>query len=155
MKTEFNPIEQVKQFHNAFDHPVVSLPSIPNKKRCELRYGLLAEEVKEMKIAAEHGDIVAVADALCDIQYVLAGAILEFGLAEKFPVLFNEVHRSNMSKACATMEEAQATCDHWTTDGNEACEIIEREGLFFVYRVRDGKTMKNINYSPANLEGLI
>jgi predicted HAD superfamily Cof-like phosphohydrolase len=152
---QFNPIKQVTEFHLAFDYPVVSSPAIPDAKRCELRYNLLAEEVKEMKIAAEHGDIVGVADALCDIQYVLAGAILEFGLAEKFPALFNEVQRSNMSKACSTMEEAQATCDHWTTEGNDACHIVSKNDKYLVYRTRDGKTMKNVNYSPANLEKLI
>ena len=152
---QFNPLKQVAEFHTLFDHPILTTPTIPDKQRCELRYGLLSEEVKEMKIAAEQGDIVGVADALCDIQYVLAGAILEFGLAEKFPALFNEVQRSNMSKACATKEEAQKTCDYWTTSGNEACHIVEKDGLFLVYRTRDGKTMKNINYSPANLEPLL
>lgn len=149
---KYNPLEQVKEFHKAFDHPTLDTPTIPDKKRCELRYGLLAEEIKEMKLAAEYNDIVAVADALCDIQYVLAGAILEFGLAEKFPALFNEVHRSNMSKACKDIEEAEKTCDYWTTEGNETCHIVPRNGVFFVYRTRDGKTMKSINYSPANLE---
>jgi predicted HAD superfamily Cof-like phosphohydrolase len=41
---------------------------------------------------------VEIADALCDLQYVLSGAILEFGFGGKFKSLFEEVHRSNMSK---------------------------------------------------------
>ena len=35
---------------------------------------------------------------LCDIQYVLSGAICEFGMASIFKTLFDEVQRSNMSK---------------------------------------------------------
>lgn len=46
----------------------------------------------------EHWPPSQVADALADIQYVLAGAVHEFGLGSKFAQLFNEVQRSNMSK---------------------------------------------------------
>ena len=62
-----------------------------------------------MKEAIEQNDLVEVADALADIQYVLAGAVHEFGLGEKFADLFDEVQRSNMSKACKTREEAERT----------------------------------------------
>ena len=37
---------------------------------------------------------------------MLSGAILEFGLGDKFKA-FDEVQRSNMSKACSSEEEAK------------------------------------------------
>ena len=59
------------------------------------------EEVAELAAAIKQNDIVEIADALADIQYVLAGAVHEFGLGSSFANLFDEVQRSNMSKACA------------------------------------------------------
>ena len=64
--------------------------------------------------------MVEIADALCDLQYVLSGAVLEFGLGEKFVELFNEVQRSNMSKACDTELQAQETVEHYKAKGEEA-----------------------------------
>ncbi|HRW99032.1 MAG TPA: nucleoside triphosphate pyrophosphohydrolase family protein, partial [Cyclobacteriaceae bacterium] len=101
-------LQLVADFHRTFRHPILSKPGIPDETRCKLRVALIAEELKELEVAILEKDIVEVADALCDIQYVLSGAILEFGLGDKFKALFEEVQRSNMSKACATEEEAKA-----------------------------------------------
>jgi len=92
-------LNQVAEFHKTFKHPVVSEPTIPSKKRCELRVSLIREELEELEEAIKDNDLVEIADALCDIQYVLSGAVLEFGLGEKFRDLFDEVQRSNMSKS--------------------------------------------------------
>ena len=92
-------LNAVAQFHQTFKHPILPSPTIPDENRCRLRVALIAEELKELEVAILEKDIVSVADALCDIQYVLSGAILEFGLGEKFKTLFDEVQRSNMSKA--------------------------------------------------------
>ena len=96
----------VAEFHQTFKHPILELPQIPNESRSKLRLSLLAEELKELETAIIEKNIVEVADAFCDLQYVLSGAILEFGLGNKFKALFEEVQRSNMSKACKTEEEA-------------------------------------------------
>ncbi len=147
-------LNQVAEFHRTFQHPILDNPQIPSKARCDLRVSLIAEELKELQEAIENNDIVEVADALCDIQYVLSGAILEFGLGDKFRQLFDEVQRSNMSKACNNLEEAQATIEHYAAKGTEAYyKVIE--GKFLVYRKEDDKTLKNINYSPADLKSLI
>src|ERR1700759_3778841 len=113
MIKDTNSLNQVAEFHTTFKHPVLPQPTIPTKELCQLRISLLAEELKELQQAVDDNDLVEVAHALCDLQYVLAGAILEFGLAEKFKDMFDEVHRSNMSKACKTIEEANATIDHY------------------------------------------
>jgi len=145
----------VAEFHNTFKHPVLPEPAIPSEDRCKLRVALLAEELKELEVAILEKDIVAVADAFCDLQYVLSGAILEFGLGDKFKALFDEVQRSNMSKACTTEAEAQATVEHYKKKDGTECYYREEAGKWLVYRKSDNKTIKSINYSPAELDNLL
>lgn len=155
MIEDTNSLNQVAEFHNTFKHPVLPEPAIPSKERCQLRISLLAEELKELQQAVDDNNLVEVADALCDLQYVLSGAILEFGLAEKFKALFDEVHRSNMSKACKTIEEAEATVAHYKTSADVDAYYQEIDGLYLVYRIADNKTLKSVNYSPADLKGML
>ena len=150
-----SPLTQVAEFHTTFKHPVLPKPIIPAMERCKLRIELLAEELKELQEAVDNNDIVEVADALCDLQYVLAGAVLEFGLAEKFKDLFDEVHRSNMSKACKTAEEADATVAHYKLNNGTDSYHQQVDDLFLVYRTPDNKTLKSVNYSPADLRGIL
>ncbi len=148
-------LKQVAEFHRTFRHPIIEQPAIPSAARSELRVSLIAEELEELRQAIADNKIVEIADALCDIQYVLSGAILEFGLGHKFKALFDEVQRSNMSKACQTEEEAQATVVHFKEKKGEDCYYKEVEGLYLVYRTSDDKTMKSINYSPADLASIL
>jgi len=152
---EASPLNQVAEFHTTFKHPILESPGIPSKERCALRVALLAEEVEELRVAIEDNNLVEIADALSDIQYVLAGAILEFGLGDKFKTLFDEVHRSNMSKACKSVEEAEQTIAHYKNSAD--CDAFyEQEGdLFLVYRTSDHKTLKSVNYSPADLKSIV
>lgn len=145
----------VAEFHRTFKHPILPKPGIPDEGRCKLRVALIAEELKEMEVAILQNDLVGVADALCDIQYVLSGAILEFGLAEKFKILFEEVQRSNMSKACVSEEEAKKTVDYYKSKDGTECYYKQEGSMWLVYRKSDNKTIKSINYSPADLEGIL
>lgn len=148
-------LNQVAEFHRTFKHPVVAEPEIPSKKRCDLRVALIREELEELEAAIEDNDIVEIADALCDIQYVLSGAVLEFGLGEKFRDLFDEVQRSNMSKSCATVEEAEATIKHYKENKGMDAYYKEVDGHYNVYRNGDNKTLKSIKYSPADLKSIL
>ena len=152
---EPNGLNDVAQFHETFELPIEDCPIIPTPKRCELRVNLLQEELNELKEAIESDDLVEVADALCDIQYVLSGAILEFGLADRFKDLFDEVQRSNMSKTCKTHDEAVRTQEHYLTEKETKSEIVKRGEEYLVYRVGDRKVLKSIAYSPADIKGLL
>ena len=125
---KIDSLNQVAEFHRTFNAPILETPQIPSKERCELRVSLLQEELNELKKAINDNDLVEIADALCDLQYVLSGAVLEFGLGEKFVTLFNEVQRSNMSKL------------------GEDGKPIYRE---------DGKVMKGPNYFKPNFEEIL
>jgi len=145
----------VAEFHKTFKHPILNEPGVPDENRCKLRVALIAEELKELEVAILQKDIVEIADALCDIQYVLSGAILEFGLGEKFKPLFEEVQRSNMSKACGSEAEALATVQHYKQRDGTDCYYREEGGKWLIYRKLDNKTLKSIHYSPADLEGIL
>lgn len=148
-------INLVAEFHRTFKHPILEKPAIPSEDRCKLRVALLAEELKELEVAILEKDIVEVADALCDIQYVLSGAILEFGLGEKFNQLFEEVQRSNMSKACLSEADAIATVEHYQKKDGTECYYSKEGDKWLIYRKSDNKTLKSIRYSPADLEKII
>lgn len=152
---KIDSLNQVAEFHKTFNAPVLETPQIPSEQRCELRVSLLQEELNELSQAIKDGNIIEIADALCDLQYVLSGAVLEFGLGDKFVELFNEVQRSNMSKACKTQQEALATLSHYKQkDGTEGY-YKEVNGMYIVYRNGDDKVLKSVNYSPANLSNII
>ncbi|MEE9374373.1 MAG: nucleoside triphosphate pyrophosphohydrolase family protein [Saprospiraceae bacterium] len=142
----------VAQFHDTFDLPVLTNPSIPSKERCQLRVSLLQEELNELKEAINQNDMVEIADALSDLQYVLSGAILEFGMGGKFDDLFNEVHRSNMSKVCKTKEEAVRTQVHYKKNKHTDSFIKKKNDEYLVYRNGDQKVLKSVEYSPADLK---
>lgn len=147
-------LEEVSKFHELFEHPVLANPIIPDEKRCKLRISLLKEELKELEEAIENKDIVEVADALADIQYVLSGAVLEFGLGSRFKALFDEVQRSNMSKACLSEQEAKDTQDHYAKQGVESY-VRPKDGVFLVFRKEDNKLLKSLYYSPADLASIV
>jgi predicted HAD superfamily Cof-like phosphohydrolase len=148
-------LNQVAEFHRTFQHPIRPEPGIPSEARCRLRVNLLAEELRELEQAIADRDLVEIADALCDLQYVLSGAVLEFGLGEKFKALFDEVQRSNMSKSCASREEAEATQRYYERKRGFRSHIEEVDGHWLVFRDEDHKTLKSVNYSPADLRALL
>jgi len=147
-------LSSVAAFHRTFKHPILNQPEIPTEDRCRLRVSLIAEELRELEEAIQDRDLVEIADALCDIQYVLSGAVLEFGLGNIFNDLFEEVQRSNMSKACKSVEEAEHTVAFYQNRG-EDCFYEEADGQYLVFRKADRKTLKSINYSPADLAQIV
>ena len=148
-------LHSVGEFHILFGHPLHRTPSVPNEGRQMLRVELIQEELNELEDAFREGDIVEVADALADLTYVVAGTVHECGLGDRFKAIFDEVHRSNMSKACTTTEEAGETIKKYNAEGVECYVDQKADNLFLVYRTSDNKTLKSINYSPANLKPLV
>ena len=147
-------LESVKKFHEMFGLPVIDRPKIPAKDRCELRVSLIQEELNELKEALENNDLIEVIDALADLQYVLSGAVLEFGFASDFSKFFDEVQRSNMSKVCDDMETAEATVEYYKEKDQEGVIEQKKDGRYIVYRKSDGKVLKSTKYSPADIVGM-
>jgi len=91
--TNFN---KVAAFMDAFGQEIKEKPEFPEQKVIELRDKLIAEEFEEYREAIKNRDMVAVADALTDLLYVIYGAGLAYGI--DLDTAFNIVHASNMSK---------------------------------------------------------
>jgi len=124
--------KMVKKFHEKFglhiqDEPIdFSLESDESMELIELRVNLHYEEWNELCRAWDAEDLVELADAICDLIYVLCGTAVSYGIP--LDECFAEVQRSNMSKV--------------DDDGNP----IKRS---------DGKILKSWNFSPPDLRSII
>lgn len=140
--------DKVREFHKTFEHPIATRPTIADAALRALRVRLIAEELGEFARAcgvtlllsvdptkplstdyleildrpAVPPDLVEMADALGDLDYVVQGANLALGIPGEAVV--SEIHRSNMSKA--------------GSDG----KAVKRE---------DGKILKGPNYSKPEI----
>lgn len=153
-KTQEVPfVNEVETFNRTFGKPNNYIPTIPDRKEWEFVYNFILEELEEYKEACEKGDIVEVLDALADITYVsLGNGVMLHGLKDKIIPAYQEVQASNMSKACQTEEEARLTVELRSEQQGEACHYEEVDDLYIVYRSRDRKVMKSINYFKPNLK---
>lgn len=118
---------QVLEFHRAMEIPSLETPQVPPDERVRLRLRLVAEEFFEFLEACTydtgkdqapgdetlqwlredlntyidhaliHVNLPNATDALADLDYVVEGSRLEFGI-DGGPVAA-EVHRANMTKA--------------------------------------------------------
>jgi predicted HAD superfamily Cof-like phosphohydrolase len=146
-------VSEVETFNATMNKPNNYTPVIPDKKEWEFVYNFILEELEEYKHACETGNIVEVLDALCDITYVsLGNGAMLHGLKDKIVPAYDEVQASNMSKACKTEEEAIATVAKRSEEQGEPCHYEKVGEHFIVYRTRDRKVMKNINYFRPDLK---
>jgi predicted HAD superfamily Cof-like phosphohydrolase len=127
-ETFYDLLEKLKEFNRSFEIPYLDAPFNLSSKQVELRYNLMEEELDEYKDAAVKGDIIEVADALGDKLYILLGTILAHGMQDVILDVFNEIHRSNMTKL--------------TEDG----KVLRRE---------DGKIIKSDRYESPNLAPIV
>lgn len=119
--------EQLKQlldFQTAYNSTRNSKPTLITEDDYILRYRLGKEELIEYFDACKDGNLVEVADALADQLYILLGTMISHGMQDVIEDIFDEVHRSNMSKL--------------GSDGKP------------IYR-EDGKILKGPNFSPPNI----
>ncbi|MBL4746774.1 MAG: nucleoside triphosphate pyrophosphohydrolase family protein [Flavobacteriaceae bacterium] len=124
-----NKLKAVSEFHTTFGLGIQESPTanIP-QSRAILRYDLMKEENEEYLEAAKKKDLTEIADALGDMLYVLCGTIISHGLQDKIEDVFNEIQRSNMSKA--------------GPDGNPILRA-------------DGKLLKGPNYFRPNISDIL
>ena len=128
MKYQPNHLEQVRRFMIAFDQEVNDIPTVSDHETRQLRYKLIEEELSELWDALKNRDLVKIADGLIDLEYVVLGGLVAFGLADLHEKLFAEVQRSNMTK-------------------------LGEDGK--VHYNQLGKVMKGENYSPPNLRKIL
>ena len=91
--------DAVREFHVKHGAHIARRVGLPPPDVAALAARLIREEAAETVEAMAAGDLVLVADGLADLEYVLRGAVLRYGLP--FREVFREVHRSNMTKDAA------------------------------------------------------
>ena len=124
-----NKLKAVHKFHTTFGLGIQESPTADLlESKVTLRFDLMKEENEEYLEAAKNKDITEIADALGDMLYVLCGTIIEHGLQDKISEVFDEIQRSNMSKAGA--------------DGKPILRA-------------DGKLLKGPNYFRPNIKGIL
>jgi hypothetical protein len=153
LKTNYVPfVSEVEEFNAVMGKPNNYNPVIPAEKEWMFVYNFILEELEEYKHACETGNIVEVLDALCDITYVsLGNGAMLHGIKDKVWPAYQEVQASNLSKACISEEEAQETVRVRSAEQKEPCHYEQVGKYYIVYRTRDKKVMKNINYFRPNL----
>jgi hypothetical protein len=146
-------VSEVEEFNSLMNKPNNYVPTIPAKPEWDFVYNFILEELEEYKHACETENIVEVLDALCDIAYVSIGnGAMLHGLKDKIWPAYMEVQASNLSKACSTQEEAQKTVEIRSQEQGESCHYEQVGDKYVVYRTRDKKVMKSINYFKPDLK---
>ncbi len=128
MSSLINTIKLVEEFHTTFKIENAYEQTLINEPDFTLRFNLIKEENEEYLEACKNGDIIEIADALGDQLYILCGTLLKHGLQHKIDDVFNEIHRSNMSK-------------------------LDENGLP-IFR-EDGKILKSDRYFRPNIKGIL
>ena len=145
-------VNEVEEFNATFGKPNNYEPTIPEKKEWQFVYDFVLEELEEYRQACEDGNIVEVLDALCDIAYVsLGNGVMLHGLKDKIWPAYKEVQASNLSKFCINEEEAMETVSFRSKEQAEPCHYEKVGERYVVYRTRDRKVMKSINYFRPDL----
>jgi predicted HAD superfamily Cof-like phosphohydrolase len=224
MATELNHFDLVGEFHDVFDHPkrtTLYKELFDDTKLPKFRYDLIKEEFDEFMDAFKENDVVEMADALCDMAYVVNGAGHCFGmnlcnvkssqsqttcgaspttsvslnigkmntemksyidavdtndlsklqtclvsmlniihdlancLGFDFDKMFREVHRSNMTKVCKTIEEAQESVNVYEKKGMTDIDFREKNGYYVVYNKATSKILKNHKWEHPNIRQFI
>ena len=98
MSKLYEKIKSVEEFHDVFQIGNAKSITLISERDYTLRYNLIKEENEEYLEACKNGDIHEIADALGDQLYILFGTILKHGLQHKIEEVYDEIHRSNLSK---------------------------------------------------------
>ena len=146
-------VNEVEDFNETMGKPNNYEPTVGEKEQWMFVYNFILEELEEYKEACEKGDIVGILDALCDITYVsLGNGTMLHGLKGQIWKAYQEVQASNMSKSCATEQEAIDTVTVRSNEQGEECHYETIGDKYVVYRSRDRKVMKSINYFKPDLK---
>ena len=146
-------VDEVQEFNDTMGKPNNYKPTVGEKEQWMFVYNFILEELEEYKEACEKGDIVGILDALCDITYVsLGNGTMLHGLKGQIWKAYQEVQASNMSKSCATQEEAEETIKVRSKEKGHPCHYEKIGNRYIVYRSSDRKVMKSINYFAPNLK---
>ncbi|CAK0809642.1 unnamed protein product [Prorocentrum cordatum] len=161
--TNFRKVTE--EFMRGFGEEVAYAPRMDvfesDPKTVNLRLSLIREEVRELVEAVQAKDMVETIDAMADILYVVYGTGGAFGI--DLDRAFCLIHESNMSKLCASEEEARHTVEWY----NESCLVngkrrydspdykLGPDGRYVVFNASTNKTLKSVHYSPVKFDSML
>lgn len=94
-------LSDIREFYKAVgaESQFTTIPTadIPSHLK-DVRQNLIFEEVGELFKAMNNKDLEQIFDAILDIQYVVLGTALTYGLEHRMEAGWKEVQRSNMAK---------------------------------------------------------
>jgi len=161
-----NQIKQVELFQKTFGHIVANLGEIPTVEDRKLRLKLIFEELKELakdgfglestfnqicinsldfskeSIDTEIFNSEEALDAVCDLLVVVNGAACINGHSTIIDEAFDETMKSNMSKSCNTLDQAQYTIAEYHKEGRDTYHKLI-DGLYVIYDSNTHKILKN------------
>jgi predicted HAD superfamily Cof-like phosphohydrolase len=90
-------------------------------------------------------------------EYLLALLIVTYDLGHKLgfdmDLIFREVHRSNMTKVCSTMEDAEASVKFYENEGRYKQPSIRKKGNYYVvFDAATSKILKNHKWETPNIK---
>ena len=118
---------QVIEFHKLFNQPIEPVPTVPDRKTISLLVMLVIEEALEflegcmgsvpekaiieemvrnvLNVRQPKPDLAKIADALGDLDYVVEGSRLSFGIDGDS--VADAIHKSNMAKVGGAVREGK------------------------------------------------
>lgn len=121
-------LAELKEFSRVFRAFWQDAPTPIDVMARDVRIRLMEEELGEVVSAMKNEPLENIAKELADLLYVVYGTIGAYGLGDKMEAIFDEVHRSNMSKL-----------------GADGTPLIRE----------DGKVLKGPNYAPADVARML
>lgn len=109
MEISLSYYQKVRQFMELMDqNPIPSSPVVRNMETRILRWRLITEEYRELYDemwldGLTEDNLANFAKEMADLIYVVVGTAVAFGI--DMDAIFDEVHRSNMSKYPVTYRE--------------------------------------------------
>jgi hypothetical protein len=158
-----NPDHYIKvKYHNKINYDVNITELI--KENCEKNITIqsLFESNCELESMLRHSMLLN--KNIFEVYPILMCLIINtynigFQLTENLDYAFRNVHESNMSKLCKTIEEAEQTVKDYERKYNinespyDSPYYYElKPNLYVIKNKSTGKALKSINYTPANLK---
>lgn len=161
-KTNFHKVKEFNQTMGVLRTNAAPSEEVFKNSTDSISTGLMLinEELGELQEAIRTNDLTETIDAIGDLLYVT------YGLADRMNIdidhYFRLIHESNMTKACTSEEEAQATVESYRERyakkeafyANPYYVKCDSGNLWIVKNgngMKSDKVLKSINYKPVNI----
>lgn len=157
-------MNKIRKWRKTFDLPVRTSFIIPDKEEFKLACALVREELSELEAAYDmfvkdgsKENLFEIWDALGDKCFVDTQLEDIFGFIEVKDQVIDEIYKSNMSKLCESLIEADKSIQYYKQLGIEAyIEPVEvsYKTMYKILRVSDNKVLKSTNWNLPSFKDI-